>query len=68
MAKIYQKLKLISVIMLALLACLLIAAPVLAEGTGDGSGGGKNIPLGLVSSEPADGQKDVSYRGYSASF
>jgi hypothetical protein len=32
----------------------------LATGQGDGSGGGKDQPLSLTSSIPADGQKDVS--------
>lgn len=63
MEKTFKKSKLFMVIMLVVLGCLLISGPVFAEGTGDGSGGGKNIPLGLVSSEPADGQKDVALTG-----
>lgn len=52
--------RMVSLIILLLLSCILMAAPVLAEGTGDGSGGGQAVPLGLASSIPADGAKDVS--------
>ena len=54
-----------TIITMLVWGCLFIALPVLAAdtGTGDGSGGGKNIPLGLDSSSPADGQKDVSLTG-----
>ncbi|HBQ27176.1 MAG TPA: hypothetical protein DD791_12340 [Syntrophomonas sp.] len=47
------------IITLALLCSIILALPVLA-GQGDGSGGGKNQPLALVSSSPADGQKDIA--------
>ena len=57
------KSRLLSIIVLALLTCILMVLPVLAEGTGDGSGGGKNVPLDLVASSPADGQKDVPLTG-----
>ncbi|MEN6327870.1 MAG: Ig-like domain-containing protein [Syntrophomonas sp.] len=42
---------------LAVLCCMFIALPVLAEG--DGSGGGKDVPLSLASSNPANGQNNV---------
>lgn len=44
---------------LAVLCCLFIAFPVLAAGEGDGSGGGKDVPLALTSSNPANGQNNV---------
>jgi len=47
------------IITLALLCSIVLALPIMA-GQGDGSGGGKNQPLALVSSIPADGQKDVA--------
>ncbi len=47
------------IITLAFLCSIILAIPVLA-GQGDGSGGGKSQPLALVSSSPADGQKDVA--------
>ncbi len=53
---------LILIAALAVLCCLLISLPVLA-GKGDGTGGGQGIPLGLDSSTPADGQKDVALTG-----
>lgn len=58
-----QMSRFLSMMVLALLGCILMVMPVLAEGTGDGSGGGKDIPLDLVSSSPADGQKDVALSG-----
>jgi len=63
--KVGKKPRLLSIIVLALLGCLLMALPVLAAdaGAGDGSGGGQNVPLGLDSSSPADGQKDVPLTG-----
>ncbi|MEN6325903.1 MAG: Ig-like domain-containing protein [Syntrophomonas sp.] len=57
------KSRIISLVLLLVFSCLLMAAPVLAEGTGDGSGGGKAVPLGLDSSSPVDGAKDVSLTG-----
>ena len=52
-------------LILAILGCLLLAMPVLSAdaGAGDGSGGGRSIPLGLDFSSPADGQKDVPLTG-----
>jgi|CZCA01.1.fsa_nt_gi methionine-rich copper-binding protein CopC len=47
------------IITLALLCSIMLVLPVLA-GQGDGSGGGKGQPLALVSSSPADGQKNVA--------
>ncbi|MGI5921585.1 MAG: Ig-like domain-containing protein [Syntrophomonadaceae bacterium] len=44
---------------LALLGCIFFVLPVLA-GEGDGSGGGQGVPLTLVSSSPANGQKNVA--------
>ncbi|CFX39663.1 Uncharacterized [Syntrophomonas zehnderi OL-4] len=44
---------------LVFLCSVILAIPVLA-GQGDGSGGGKNEFLALVSSNPLDGQKDVA--------
>ncbi len=59
-----HKSRIISLILLLVFSCVLMAAPALAaDGTGDGSGGGKSIPLGLDSSAPADGDKDVSLSG-----
>lgn len=55
------KLRLWSILVLVVLGCMLLALPAMAEG--DGSGGGKNIALGLDSSFPSDGQKDVSLTG-----
>lgn len=46
-------------LIIAVLCSIVLALPVLA-GQGDGSGGGKNQPLALVSSSPAAGQKDVA--------
>jgi len=59
--KIFKKSRLLSIIVLAVLGCLLMALPVLAAG--DGSGGGQGVPLGLDSSIPSDGQKDVPLTG-----
>lgn len=47
------------IITLALLCSIILVLPVLA-GQGDGSGGGKSQPLALLSSSPADEQKDVA--------
>ncbi len=47
------------IITLAILCSIILVLPVLA-GQGDGSGGGKNQPLAMLSSSPADGQKDVA--------
>lgn len=46
------------IILLVVLLCTILAVPALA-GQGDSSGGGKNKPLALVSSSPANGQQDV---------
>lgn len=49
-----------SVLVVAILITILfMTLPVLA-GEGDGTGGGQNIPLGLASSTPADGQTGVA--------
>jgi len=56
-----KKSRLFSIIILAVIGCLLMALPALAAG--DGSGGGQGVPLGLDSSAPADGQKDVPLTG-----
>jgi len=58
-----KKSRLFAIIILALIGCLLMAMPALAESTGDGSGGGQGVPLALDSSTPADGQKDVPLTG-----
>ncbi len=61
MLKFRQKSGLSLVLALAVLFCLFLTLPVLAEGgSGDGSGGGHNTPLGLASSNPADGAKNVA--------
>lgn len=52
-----SRLTIISV--LVMFCCLLVAMPALA-GQGDGTGGGKDQPLQLATSIPADGAKDVS--------
>lgn len=46
-------------VLLAVLGCMFIALPALA-GEGDGTGGGKDIPLALDSSNPANGLNNVS--------
>ncbi|MEN6325896.1 MAG: Ig-like domain-containing protein [Syntrophomonas sp.] len=51
------------IIIMLLLSCVLMAAPVSAEDAGDGSGGGQGVPLGLASSTPADGSKNVALGG-----
>jgi hypothetical protein len=61
--KVRKKSRLLSIIVLAVLGCILMAMPVFAAGQGDGSGGGKDIALGLDSSIPSDGQKDVPLTG-----
>ena len=61
--KMKNKSSLWAIIVLAVLACALLVLPAMAEGDGDGSGGGKGVPLGLASSNPADGQKDVPVKG-----
>ena len=49
------------VLALVVLFCLFLTLPVLAEGgSGDGSGGGHDAPLGLASSNPADGASNVA--------
>lgn len=58
-----NKTRIISLVLLLVFSCILMVAPALAESTGDGSGGGKAVPLGLDSSSPADGAKDVSLTG-----
>lgn len=62
-SKMKNKSSLWTIIVLAVLACALLVLPAMAEGDGDGSGGGKGVPLGLASSNPADGQKDVPVKG-----
>lgn len=62
-SKMKNKSSLWAIIVLAVLACALLVLPAMAEGDGDGSGGGKGVPLGLTSSNPADGQKDVPVKG-----
>lgn len=46
-------------ILLAVVFCLAIMAAPALSGQGDGSGGGQNNPLTLVSSAPSAGQEDV---------
>jgi len=53
----YSKTKWGLLICISALLCLLFAIPAIA---GDGSGGGKDNPLVLVSSVPEDNQRDVS--------
>lgn len=50
----------LSIAILLLLSCFLMAASGFAEDAGDGSGGGQGVPLELASSIPADGQKNVA--------
>ncbi len=50
--------KFISILLAAVFCLAIMAAPALS-GQEDGSGGGQGNPLILVSSNPADGQKDV---------
>ncbi len=56
-----QKARILSIFVLLALSCILMAVPVLAAG--DGSGGGQGVPLGLDSSIPSNGQKDVPLTG-----
>ncbi len=49
----------VPVFILVILCSLALVVPALA-GQGDGSGGGKDQPLALTSSSPADGQNDVA--------
>jgi hypothetical protein len=59
--KFRQKTRSSLVLALVVLFCLFLTLPVLAEGgSGDGSGGGHNTPLGLASSNPADGASNVA--------
>ncbi|MEN6348239.1 MAG: Ig-like domain-containing protein [Syntrophomonas sp.] len=53
------------IIIITLLGCSLFTLPVMGEsdGAGDGSGGGKSVPLDLVSSVPSDGEKNVPLTG-----
>lgn len=51
--------KIFALMILAVLCVMFTALPVLA-GEGDGSGGGKDVPLGLTASDPANGSKNVS--------
>jgi len=57
--KSWRNTKLWSIAFLIILSCVMLVIPALA-GEGDGSGGGSNIPLGLASSTPADGQTGVA--------
>lgn len=54
-----KKSRILVVAVLVLIASLLMIMPVLA-GESDGTGGGQDIPLGLASSTPADGQTGVA--------
>lgn len=54
--------RLFIILIMTMIGCLLMALPVLA-GQGNGSGGGKNDPLSLVSSSPVNGQKDFPING-----
>lgn len=54
----FGSLKLVLLKVLTACCLLLLALPALAA-DGDGTGGGKGEPLGLVSSSPYNGQKDV---------
>lgn len=61
MLKFRQKTRSSLVLALVVLFCLFLTLPVLAEGgSGDGSGGGHDAPLGLASSSPADGASNVA--------
>lgn len=61
MLKFRQKSGFSLVLALVVLFCLFLTLPVLAEGgSGDGSGGGHDAPLGLASSNPADGASNVA--------
>lgn len=56
--------KLPIVLLMMFLLNLFSVLPVWAEaGTGDGSGGGQNVALGLASSSPADGATGVAVTG-----
>ncbi len=57
------KTKIMMLIMFLLLSCVLITTAVWAEDSGDGSGGGRSVPLGLDYSAPVDGARDVSLTG-----
>jgi len=50
--------KSIACLLVALICLLISAGPLRAEG--DGSGGGQDVPLGLVSSTPANGAQNVA--------
>ena len=54
----FVKSKILDVIVICCFTLLLTTIPVYAA-DGDGTGGGKGEPLGLVSSSPYEGQKDV---------
>lgn len=61
MLKFRQKAGFSLVLSLVVLFCLFLTLPVLAEGgSGDGSGGGQNVPLGLASSNPPDRASNVA--------
>lgn len=53
-----KKVHIITMMVLTVFLNLMMVSSVLAEG-GNGSGGGQQNPLALVSSDPVDGQKDV---------
>lgn len=52
------KSRMLLIIIIALMVCFMMAWSVQA-GEGDGSGGGKTVPLGLASSTPSNGQTGV---------
>ena len=61
MLKFRQRSRSFLVLSLVVLFCLFLSLPVLAEGgSGDGSGGGHNTPLGLATSNPANGAANIA--------
>jgi len=57
-----KKSRLLTAIILVVISCILIAMPVLA-GQGNGSGGGQDEPLNLVSSTPTTGDMNFPING-----
>ena len=55
-------------IILFLLGAILAVAGFALAGDGDGSGGGKNNPLAIVSSIPADGAPGSEIWNYQVNF